>query len=161
MLIHMEKCRTCLVEKPPEDFPATKRKPRGVPRLCTKCKKASAVRASMLFNKKHPDRHRGCYMRRRLKNWDHVRDIELRSVYGVPLGWYAKTFSEQNGCCKICRLPREIAEPKRTRFCVDHDATTGVIRGLLCTDCNISIGRLKHDISRLKAAIEYLAAFQE
>ncbi len=46
--------------------------------------------------------------------------------------------------------------PNQRRFCVDHDAQTGQVRGLLCTDCNLSIGKMRHDIATLKAAILYL-----
>lgn len=39
---------------------------------------------------------------------------------------------------------------------VDHDAETGKVRGMLCTNCNRGIGFLKHDTEILARAIKYL-----
>jgi hypothetical protein len=39
---------------------------------------------------------------------------------------------------------------------VDHCHQTGKVRGLLCRDCNLSIGHMKDSVERLKAAIKYL-----
>ena len=57
----------------------------------------------------------------------------------------------QDGRCAICeRLPED--EVLR----VDHDHSTGKIRGLLCRHCNLALGNMKGDISLLRKAIAYL-----
>jgi hypothetical protein len=39
---------------------------------------------------------------------------------------------------------------------IDHDSTTGVVRGLLCTRHNLALGLFDHDPALLCAAIRYL-----
>lgn len=39
---------------------------------------------------------------------------------------------------------------------VDHDHTTGAVRGLLCSACNTGIGHLKDDPAVVAAALHYL-----
>ncbi len=60
----------------------------------------------------------------------------------------------QGGRCAIC----ETDEPRgrHSTFNVDHNHETGVVRGLLCCDCNLSIGKLGDDPARLRAAADYL-----
>lgn len=41
-------------------------------------------------------------------------------------------------------------------ICIDHCHTTGVIRGFLCTSCNVTLGHMKDDPERLLALVEYL-----
>lgn len=42
-----------------------------------------------------------------------------------------------------------------TRLHIDHDHNTGVVRGLLCSGCNTSLGMLKEDIARIEGLAEY------
>lgn len=53
------------------------------------------------------------------------------------------------GDCPICQLHYD-------NLCIDHDATTGKIRSLICSDCNVAIGRMDDDPDRLIRAAEYL-----
>jgi len=46
-------------------------------------------------------------------------------------------------------------EEKREREREQHD--TGLVRGLLCNDCNLGIGRLKDDPTRVAKALVYLS----
>jgi Recombination endonuclease VII len=54
----------------------------------------------------------------------------------------------QAGVCAICLAAS--AEH------VDHDHTTGHVRGVLCFNCNVAIGQFKDDPWVLQRAIEYL-----
>ncbi len=70
----------------------------------------------------------------------------------------AELRTQQEGRCKICRTP-ESAAPGR-RLHLDHDHATGVIRGLLCGNCNVGLGQFKDSPKLLAAAIRYLQATQ-
>ncbi len=39
---------------------------------------------------------------------------------------------------------------------VDHEHTSGKIRGVLCHNCNVAIGHMRDDPTRLRAAAQYL-----
>jgi len=56
---------------------------------------------------------------------------------------------QQNHKCAICG--------EQTDLVIDHDHSTGEIRGLLCNACNKAIGFMRDDRSRLKKAIAYLS----
>jgi len=70
------------------------------------------------------------------------------------------TFEElkqQGGVCAICRNKEtKKVNNKTTKLSLDHDWETGKIRGLLCKDCNVTLGNLKDDISLFYKCIEYL-----
>ncbi len=58
-----------------------------------------------------------------------------------------------NNLCEVCDGPPN----GRGGLCIDHDHTTGRIRGLLCSNCNTAIGLLNEDsfvIARLTAYLE-------
>ena len=64
-------------------------------------------------------------------------------------------FKKQNGVCAICK--KECITGRR--LAVDHNHVTGKNRGLLCTNCNTSLGGFKDDILYLEAAIRYLQTY--
>lgn len=43
---------------------------------------------------------------------------------------------------------------------IDHDHATGVVRGLLCRDCNLALGNIKDSIDTLKRLVGYLEISQ-
>lgn len=81
----------------------------------------------------------------------------LRDSFNLSLDEYNRMLEAQNGVCAICGNPethKRHGKPKA--LAVDHDHKSGAIRGLLCSDCNTGIGKLKEDIKILQAAIRYL-----
>ncbi len=78
--------------------------------------------------------------------------VNLKS-YGLTKEQYNITYNYQKGCCAICK--RHQSEFKRV-LAVDHNHTTGTVRGLLCNNCNSALGLYQEKISTLKGAIAYL-----
>jgi hypothetical protein len=76
-----------------------------------------------------------------------------KSKYGIDRELLEKIWKEQGEKCPICG---KMVEPSGKRFHIDHNHETGIIRGLLCSKCNMGIGIFDEDISRLKSAITYL-----
>lgn len=71
--------------------------------------------------------------------------------------------SIQGGVCAICKKPERHRSngPKVKRLAVDHDHTTGEVRGLLCNNCNRALGLFGDDVTALQAAIDYLSRVGE
>lgn len=73
--------------------------------------------------------------------------------YDMTVKHYEDLLSAQSGNCAICLGENHL--PNIVLF-VDHNHTTGQVRGLLCARCNTGIGLLKDDIGIMFSAIEYL-----
>ena len=81
-----------------------------------------------------------------------VKQGHLRRKYGLTVEGYEDLLIQQDGCCAICQDPESLARA----MAVDHDHKTGQIRGLLCFDCNIVLGKMKDNPALLRRAAEYL-----
>lgn len=73
---------------------------------------------------------------------------------GIPCTYdqYARLYTEQSGRCAIC-----LEKPKTLR--VDHDHATGVLRGLLCHNCNVGLGQFYDAPALLRRAAKYLGHY--
>lgn len=95
----------------------------------------------------------------RNKNKEKVQESARRHAYrknyGITLENYNEMFETQNECCAICLRHRSVFEKN---FYVDHCHKTLRVRGLLCFDCNTTLGRVNDNIETLKRAISYLEA---
>lgn len=93
------------------------------------------------------------------QNPDKRRDQHYKQ-FGISLVDYNRMLAEQNGGCAICGASASIDVDHRTgkqrRLHVDHCHRTGVVRGLLCSSCNLGIGKLGDDPDRLERAAMYL-----
>lgn len=61
---------------------------------------------------------------------------------------------KQNNVCAICFKSELTVRNKN--LAVDHCHKTGIIRGLLCSNCNRAIGLLKDNVVIIKSALKYL-----
>jgi hypothetical protein len=120
-------CRSCAVDKDIEEFPL-----RGYGQRRKDC--------------------RGCHLQQRRDNYDPERAKAgaLRNMYGITIDQYKAMEARQGGRCAICN------EVPETRLYVDHDHTTGEVRGLLCTRCNVGLGMFRDNPEYLDAATQYI-----
>lgn len=79
--------------------------------------------------------------------------MRYKRAYGITLAEYNQMLANQKECCPICE--RHVSALKR-RLHVDHDHKTGVVRGLICEDCNVALGRFRDEKRSLLNAIRYL-----
>ena len=77
------------------------------------------------------------------------RSSNLRFRYGIDEEVYDQLFEKQNGDCGICH--------ESTNLVVDHDHNTGEVRGLLCSNCNSTLGKWEKYNNMPEIAISYLS----
>jgi len=97
-----------------------------------------------------------CSYKRKKKNYKPEAnwEYEIKKKFNVSADWYYNRLNEQKNRCAICKV--HIDNIKRNHFCIDHCHSNGLVRGLLCMDCNTSLGKFKDDVSILNNAIAYL-----
>lgn len=98
----------------------------------------------------------------RLRNPGKQRNLKKNSNllrnYGITLEDYLNLVEKQKGICAICGNIPQGRNPRggSAILHVDHDPMTGIIRGLLCPECNLALGLFKHDNDILLNAVDYL-----
>ena len=80
------------------------------------------------------------------------RNQVLQRLYGITLEDYNVLFERQQGCCAICE--KHQVEFK-TILNVDHCHTTGKVRALLCTKCNVGLGIYENWKDKFKEYLEW------
>lgn len=92
----------------------------------------------------------------RTKNLPHKVEQRQRSArkqqlkqYGLTLEQYDLMVLEREGRCDICSATPE-------KLVIDHCHDTDIIRGLLCSNCNVMLGMAKDNVDILEKAKGYL-----
>lgn len=120
-------CKSCMCERS---------------RLYSKTHREICRAGNRKWAKEHPDKTRAS-----------IRNAYLKKNYGIRQIEYDRLYQIQQGRCGLCHIHQtELLK----RFAVDHDHKTGLIRGLLCFDCNTGLGKFGDSIERLERAAAYL-----
>jgi hypothetical protein len=141
----LKTCRQCGVARPLEDFYPDRRN--GSRRAhCKDCGR------QQVYAWRDANRAR----------YDAVkRQHDLRKHYGISQAEYEALLAAQGGVCAICgdtdpgRGGRGLGGQRRY-FAVDHNHTTGSVRGLLCDRCNRVLGRVDDTPDLLRRMAAYL-----
>lgn len=80
-----------------------------------------------------------------------ARKSRLKMAFGITPEQYDEMLVSQNNVCAICNQP----SPNKNPLSVDHNHTTGKVRGLLCIVCNTFLSRVDADAETLNRAIIY------
>lgn len=83
-----------------------------------------------------------------------VRQSGYRKRYNLEFEQVEEMLANQDGKCAICQ--RDIQLGGRSGAKVDHDHSTGYVRGVLCSTCNTGLGSFYDNVNSLAAAIGYL-----
>ena len=94
------------------------------------------------------------------KEFRKEKNANLRQWYGINLSQYEWLLTKGNGVCWICLQPETLKRGRKALYpeslYVDHAHSSGMIRGLLCNNCNSGLGHLDDNSEILIAAIAYL-----
>src|SRR4051812_17333354 len=88
-------------------------------------------------------------------NTKSIRNSWLKRKYGLTESDYQLLLESQDFKCKICQRPH-VEAAARSKLVVDHNHKTGNIRGLLCHNCNVTIGLMNEDTDNISKLIDYL-----
>ena len=133
-------CSDCKSYKNSSNFHKSKRTKTGHSNICKSCSSLRKIK----YNSENPQQK---------------RQSHLQYEFGLLWETYETMFNLQNGTCAICKTPLRLhkgIESDLPVACVDHNHSTGKVRGLLCKDCNLGLGKFKDSLSLLENASEYL-----
>lgn len=124
---------------------------------CTKCKETKSINEFHI----HSDSKDG--YRAQCKKCI-SRQFKLRynrcpvlSKHGLTEIDYELMLKSQNGVCVICKQPETVRQGNKIQYLsVDHNHSTGKIRGLLCSKCNRMLSNARDNPEILRKAAEYL-----
>ena len=94
-----------------------------------------------------------CKRRWRERNPNANKIYHIRHRYGLSLEDAKQVVSGQFGSCQICGLTKKLE--------LDHDHTSGQIRGMVCRRCNLMIEALERPMPYRAVALQYLARWRE
>lgn len=106
------------------------------------------------YNREYQKRNKG-------KLDEYYRAWRLASKYGLSVADYERMHVEQEGVCAICgREQMQAARNGKKPLHVDHCHATGKVRGLLCKECNTTLGHIEKE-EWLTKALAYLERSKE
>ena len=144
----MKICTVCKVEKPLDDFHRRNTAKDGRQNKCKECNSNQTKNWQA-------------------KNWDRVLEGQKRRdsapdsnhrrrarKYGMSSEELEQFLLAAEGKCTICgRHPNQW-------LVVDHDHSSGNVRGVLCEKCKQALGLMEDNIEYLSSAIKYLKKYK-
>jgi hypothetical protein len=137
-----------------------------VDKTCTKCGQTKDESEFYLDKRKRKDGSvrefrkshcRACELKRKSKRDKRTKrqraDAELMRKYGINCDMRDALALAQGGC-GICGTKKPGG--RSHTWNVDHCHHTGKVRGVLCWDCNVGIGKLKDDANLLRRATQWV-----
>jgi hypothetical protein len=173
-----KECTKCKINKDRNEFFSNSRNKNGLSSWCKKCiKENNDLYISLPFDPP-PEIKKctGCHVNKSIENFvkdRHKKDgystrcnecqraSQFKNKFDITIADYNSMMIEQNGKCAICEKDNSenylnYRSGKPLALSVDHCHKTGIVRGLLCSDCNTALGLLKDNQDLFYKAVEYL-----
>ncbi len=107
--------------------------------------------AGKVQRKKYEESGRGTAARKKYRESDRGKSKHSYPLYGILHSDKQAMYQAQAGKCSVCEEDFDIDS-----LGIDHDHHSGIVRGLLCSRCNVGIGYFRDDVKILAGAIRYL-----
>jgi hypothetical protein len=135
---HRPECKTCTAERRREWYAKNRRR---------------EIERVIAWQRDNPERYAERQRQYKASGKKSIADRKshLKRTYGLTPEQYDEMLAFQGGVCAICR-----EKPGALSLHVDHDHTTGAVRGLLCVRCNNALGLFKESHDLFAAAADYL-----
>lgn len=153
-------CTKCRVSKELSDFYLKRKKAAST---CKECDRAYKKKIRSTDKHKAYIKKYNVEWRSRNPNYDknkptqEKRTLMLKYTYGMTIEEYNARLIDQHSKCAICKIDQ--SNLKKPLY-VDHCHSTKKIRGLLCHNCNVSLGLLKDSTLTVEAMLAYLKRFK-
>lgn len=92
---------------------------------------------------------------------ERVSIARFRRKYGLTPQDRQEMIDVQGNACAICGSQFENDKKNKKDPCIDHNHTTGKLRGMLCRRCNLLLGYAKDSQDVLSKAISYLKQYED
>ena len=143
-----KQCSKCREEKSLSAFGRSPRYRDGHRGQCIKCRATYNTAYGVAWRKANPAYYKtSTEVTRR-------RRIELRLRFRLTEADWQGMLDAQQDRCAICHTDKP--KGRWSTFHVDHCHNTGRVRGLLCQHCNTTLGRVRDDVTVLRAMIAYI-----
>lgn len=143
-------CSKCGIPQHPDNFYKHSASEEGLKGYCQQCSKLR-VRDHYRKNSVKILEQKRIYNK---ENSHKSRNANLLRLYGLSLKDYDMLLLAQKGVCAICGKPE--TSSKRKNLSVDHCHTTGKIRGLLCSPCNLAVGNVNESPEIARKLVSYI-----
>ncbi len=163
--VYAKTCVACGEQKDIEAFNRDRSRPSGRHPYCKACVSASRKQAEPAPRRTHckngheltPENtyrsrrqlHCRTCQQKYSQKWKHETQILWK--YGIGADDYDALLATQGGVCAICGGTNQ-----GVRLVIDHNHTTGQVRGLLCAQCNFAVGHLGDDPERARRLADYI-----
>lgn len=127
-------CTSCGEDKPENDYYKAPSRASGRSGYCKGCMRAK----SKAWQQANPER-----------TILHSRRAYLKRAFGMTLEEYDEMCAKVGHACEACGGNEDV-------LCIDHDHSTGEIRGILCADCNKALGFARDNPKALAGLLHYL-----
>ncbi len=121
---------------------------------CSDCKEFKSYQEFFRATKSKDGFHNYCKNCKRERQWEWT----LKTKFGIVREDYDRLILQQNNQCAICgtKDPGAVGGGSYGRWFIDHCHKTGKNRGLLCSSCNLGLGKFGDNPQLLEEAAVYL-----